>query len=212
MWYLVLCLAALAYGNPIDNQIEYDLDPDLFINSSYIVAGQMAQRCEFPSIVSLQIRKNNKVFMCGGSIIDKNHILTAAHCVASGVTGVTVFYGATTTAQAFRTYGIKVRPHPQFYTTSRTSRYLRKVALPIMSYTECHGKWNHIGHEHICAGDWIPGGATPCQGDSGGPLYCPGPSGQVLAGIVSFGLKCEYGPALYTNVAYFRNWIDANRV
>ena len=46
------------------------------------------------------------------------------------------------------------------------------------------------------------------QGDSGGPLYCKSKEQWVLAGIVSFGLRCEFGPALYTNVAYFRDWID----
>ncbi|CAI9738665.1 chymotrypsin-1-like [Octopus vulgaris] len=198
--------------------IEYGIDEDLFINSSYIVAGQKANNCEFPSIVSLQIQKNGKTFLCGGSIMDANHVITAAHCVASGVTRIIVFYGATSAAQAKVTYATKINAHLGFYTTSRALRtsqpttYLRKVSLPIMSYKECHAQWNYIGHEHICAGDWIPGGASPCQGDSGGPLYCMSNGHYVLAGLVSFGLKCEYGPAMYTSVSYFRTWINANTV
>ncbi|XP_029649250.1 chymotrypsin B-like [Octopus sinensis] len=260
---LILCLAALAYGMPLEEPIEYGIDEDLFINSSYIVAGQKANNCEFPSIVSLQIQKNGKTFLCGGSIMDANHVITAAHCVASGVTRIIVFYGATSARQAKFTYATKINAHPGFYTTSRAlhndvailklgkpilmstcvkaiplasthtdfagktcitagwgktswtsqpTTYLRKVSLPIMSYKECHAQWNYIGHEHICAGDWIPGGASPCQGDSGGPLYCMSNGHYVLAGLVSFGLKCEYGPAMYTSVSYFRTWINANTV
>ncbi|XP_037932529.1 hypodermin-B-like, partial [Teleopsis dalmanni] len=43
-----------------------------------------------------------------------------------------------------------------------------------------------------------------CNGDSGGPLLCNG----FVCGVVSRSRKCDYVyPALYTNVAYYRNWI-----
>lgn len=56
-------------------------------------------------------------------------------------------------------------------------------------------------------------GQDSCQGDSGGPLvgYQPGSTQGKLYGIVSWGLGCakpEY-PGVYTSVAAFRSWIDA---
>lgn len=61
--------------------------------------------------------------------------------------------------------------------------------------------------DFICAGEPL-GGKDSCQGDSGGPYTV---NGQV-AGIVSYGLGCARPkvPGVYTNVAYFRNWIAKN--
>ncbi|XP_066591615.1 ovochymase-1-like [Prorops nasuta] len=53
--------------------LPYDLTPR-------IVNGQSAKEGEFPYQVSLQYTNINSHF-CGGSIINKNYVLTAAHCV-----------------------------------------------------------------------------------------------------------------------------------
>nr|BAI66447.1 serine protease 1 [Heterololigo bleekeri] len=263
---IALCLVALAYANPIEERLDLKTLDDLLLanNSSYIVSGQRAAKCEFPSIVSLSIIKNGRGFMCGGTLLDATHVITAAHCVASGVQRVTINMGSLYARYPkFVDIASNVQAHESFYVTAKAlhndvamltlykpvpfadcmqpialaspgesfegqtcvtagwgktgwtmpvSEVLRKVQLPIMPYQECHRIWPHIGHEHICAGTWMRGGPTPCQGDSGGPLYCKSKAQWVLAGLVSFGLKCEFGPALYTNVAYFRNWIDSHRL
>nr|ACJ22638.1 S1 type peptidase [Sepia latimanus] len=46
-----------------------------------IVGGSTATSCEDPHIVYLKIFFNNTSFMCGGSLLDETHVLTAAHCL-----------------------------------------------------------------------------------------------------------------------------------
>ncbi len=60
----------------------------------------------------------------------------------------------------------------------------------------------------LCAGEE---GKDSCSGDSGGPLACPHSDGDPkLAGVTSFGQGCgEPGfPGVYTDVAYYLDWIQ----
>ena len=50
-----------------------------------IVGGTTAKKHEFPHYALLGYRINGNIgFLCGGSLISENYILTAAHCRASG--------------------------------------------------------------------------------------------------------------------------------
>lgn len=84
------------------------------------------------------------------------------------------------------------------------------VEIPIVDRNECNQDYDGlIEPDMICAG--IPeGGKDSCQGDSGGPVVIDGK----LVGIVSWGFGCaEPGyPGVYTNVAYFKNWIDQQKL
>ncbi|XP_068237777.1 trypsin-1-like [Palaemon carinicauda] len=88
---------------------------------------------------------------------------------------------------------------------------LRKVDLPVVSDDSCRGSYSvdEIADSMLCAG-YPEGGKDTCQGDSGGPFVC----GGKLHGIVSWGYGCARPnkPGVYTEVAYFRDWVEANAV
>ncbi|XP_067004599.2 phenoloxidase-activating factor 2 [Anabrus simplex] len=97
---------------------------------------------------------------------------------------------------------------------------LRKVDLPIVESSTCQsslrttrlGIFFRLNKSFICAGG--EGEKDTCKGDGGGPLMCQSmkdPLRYIQAGIVSWGIGCKDSqiPAVYTNVAFLRNWIDS---
>ncbi|GAB1608137.1 vitamin K-dependent protein C-like [Argonauta hians] len=90
---------------------------------------------------------------------------------------------------------------------------LHKVSMPVINHEVCKKKMSYASLEkqHICGGDFVRGGASTCMGDSGGPLYCPDNGKMVVAGITSFGYDCSIDAAIFTNVAYFRRWIENSK-
>jgi len=97
------------------------------------------------------------------------------------------------------------------------SNQLMEVSVPIVDDQTCDDLYAEVGgsgmifDSMICAGDVEDGGVDSCQGDSGGPFIVPGNnSSWVLAGVVSWGYGCaEPGfPGVYTEVAYFVDWIE----
>ncbi|CAI9724875.1 chymotrypsin-1-like [Octopus vulgaris] len=91
---------------------------------------------------------------------------------------------------------------------------LFKVTLPAIPADVCKRRSKmRISDGILCAGDFTAGGTSTCQGDSGGPLYCRNRSYQtVLAGVTSFGSRCNGEVSAFTDVGYFRDWIDSNLV
>ncbi|XP_046741207.1 trypsin-1-like [Diprion similis] len=88
--------------------------------------------------------------------------------------------------------------------------FLQAVNVSIISKSDCNASyitWGGLPYGEICAG-YPEGGRDACTGDSGGPLTIDG----VLAGIVTWGNGCaEAGwPGVYTEVAYYRDWITKN--
>ncbi|KAH8355318.1 hypothetical protein KR093_010766 [Drosophila rubida] len=89
-------------------------------------------------------------------------------------------------------------------------RYVQLTHVPPAVCRSAYAKVLPITQRMLCA---ARDGHDSCQGDSGGPLvgYQPGSSEGKLYGIVSWGLGCakpDY-PGVYTSVAAFRTWINA---
>ena len=93
---------------------------------------------------------------------------------------------------------------------------LQKAVVPVVDYQICSVTYrNKLSFpEMFCAGYFITGGTDSCQGDSGGPavFYDEESSTFTQYGIVSYGVGCARPayPGVYTNVGYYRNWIDQN--
>ncbi|KAL7305315.1 hypothetical protein TKK_0002445 [Trichogramma kaykai] len=87
---------------------------------------------------------------------------------------------------------------------------LQAVVVPIISKRTCsdlyYEKFGPLPSGEICALVLGVGGKDACVGDSGGPLAV----NQRLAGVVSWGEGCAkpYQPGVYTEVAFYRNWIE----
>ena len=80
-------LSTLTSGNPefFDSEEDNESEEVIKKHNSRVVGGSEAYRGEFPHQVSLQHYTKH---VCGGTIIDEQWILTAAHCVTDGLTVV----------------------------------------------------------------------------------------------------------------------------
>lgn len=101
------------------------------------------------------------------------------------------------------------------------SAILQQVQVPVQKNNVCKDGFLDAGElvsmkqffeGVICAGD-LRGGKDTCQGDSGGPLMLPihenGRFPFYQIGVISYGVGCAQPntPSIYTNIAYFSEWI-----
>merc|ERR1712002_405377 len=76
MFYLLACVALATAQPALDRPVQINRAQQ----TGRIVGGDAAAGGEFPWQVSLQQFGRH---FCGGSVIGKNHVMTAAHCVMS---------------------------------------------------------------------------------------------------------------------------------
>merc|ERR1712130_516311 len=90
---------------------------------------------------------------------------------------------------------------------------LHEVDVTVFADGDCGYMNSYMTPDMLCAGI-KEGGKDACQGDSGGPLFISDPANnnaKTLIGAVSWGFGCAARNliGIYSEVSYFRDWIDS---
>lgn len=92
----------------------------------------------------------------------------------------------------------------------RSSRFLRKVVLPVIGHQECRMSTDQVITDNMFCAGYLEAPRDSCSGDSGGPFVVHYRDTWFLTGVVSWGEKCaakgKYG--VYTRLGNFLSWIQ----
>ncbi|KAM6892530.1 vitamin K-dependent protein C, partial [Xenentodon cancila] len=91
----------------------------------------------------------------------------------------------------------------------RSSRFLRKVTLPVVSNQACESTTEQVITDNMFCAGYLEASMDACSGDSGGPFVVNYRGTWFLTGVVSWGERCaamgKYG--VYTRLGNFLTWI-----
>ncbi|EMP24147.1 Granzyme M [Chelonia mydas] len=190
---------------------------------SLIIGGCVALPHSRPYMVSIQL---NGTHSCGGTLVHKRWVLTAAHCYLNSSKGcISVVVGLH--RQPVRNARVQVFTvaefvrHPSYNSETmvhdimllKCSPVLRELDVKVMDSRMCNNSryWHgEVTGTMMCI-EGLEKGSAPCKGDSGGPVVC-GKKAEV-AGVLSFtGKSCVdvFKPAVATAVFKYKKWIKKN--
>ncbi|PWA23165.1 hypothetical protein CCH79_00002239, partial [Gambusia affinis] len=100
----------------------------------------------------------------------------------------------------------------QLYASGPSPDKLHQAQVTVYVRELCNHRYvlnGRVTDTMFCAGK-MRGGVDTCQGDSGGPLVFNSGNVWWLIGITSWGFGCglKTKPGMYSNVSYFREWIQ----
>ncbi|XP_059187594.1 coagulation factor X [Centropristis striata] len=91
----------------------------------------------------------------------------------------------------------------------KSSRFLRKVTLPVVSHQDCTASTQQVVTDNMFCAGYLDVSMDACSGDSGGPFVVNYRGTWFLTGVVSWGERCaargKYG--VYTRLGNFLTWI-----
>ncbi|KAI3353995.1 hypothetical protein L3Q82_018551 [Scortum barcoo] len=91
----------------------------------------------------------------------------------------------------------------------RSSRFLRKVTLPVVRYQDCRASTEEVITDNMFCAGYLEASIDACSGDSGGPFMVNYRETWFLTGVVSWGEKCaakgKFG--VYARLGNFLHWI-----
>nr|XP_058914471.1 granzyme H-like isoform X4 [Kogia breviceps] len=158
--------------------------------SEEIIGGHEAKPHSRPYMAFVQFLDKESWRRCGGVLVQKDFVLTAAHCRGS-LTKVTL--GAHNIKKQERTQQMipvkRAIPHPDY----NPKKYSSDIML-----LQLERKAKRTAAVRPLS---LPRGKV--QGDSGGPLVCK----NVVQGIFSYGKKNGTSPGVFTKVSHFLPWI-----
>lgn len=92
----------------------------------------------------------------------------------------------------------------------RSSRFLRKVQLPVVEQKSCINSTEQIITDNMFCAGFLMEEMDACTGDSGGPFIVNYRGTWFLTGVVSWGERCaaqgKYG--VYTRLGNYLSWIQ----